>query len=107
MNLAENQSPAPADVLDGIPWESIDVPESVPWWVAVMCAGVGAVLTALRPLVRWTEDQYAKRSEHLRELEKARIDAERRRIEEMTRLIAAVEKLSGQVSTLTELRTGR
>ena len=54
--------------------------------------------------MRWTEDQYALHSEHLRELEKARIEAERRRIEEMTRLIAAVEKLSGQVSTLAEPR---
>ena len=103
----QNQNPVPTDVLDSIPWEGIDVSESVPWWVAVLCAGVGAVLTALRPIVRWTEDQYAKRCEHLRELEKARIEADRRRIEEMTRLIAAVEKLSGQMSTLTQLREGR
>ena len=52
---------------------------------------VGAVLTALRPVVRWAEDQYASRGEHLREPEKARIEAERRRIEAMTRRIAAVE----------------
>ena len=100
----QNRNLAPTGVLEGIPWEGIDVSESVPWWVAVGCAGVGAVLTALRPIVRWAEDQYAKRSEHLRELEKARIEAERRRIEEMTRLIAAVEKLSGLVSTLAEAR---
>ncbi len=106
MHQPENESLASPDVLERIPWESLDVPANVSAWAAVAGAVLCALIAALRPFVRWAEEQYARQSEHLRELEKGRIEAERRRIEEMTRLIAAVERLTGVVTTLTELKDG-
>jgi hypothetical protein len=68
--------------------------------LAVLAALLGAVLTALRPFARWAERVYEKRCDHLRELEKSRIDAERARITEIHALTNAVEKLTGVVEGL-------
>jgi len=78
----------------------VDFPENTPWYVVVLIAALGAALTALRPFFKWAERQYERHSEHLRELEKAQLAAERQRIAEIRELIAAVGKLTGVVEGL-------
>jgi HAMP domain-containing protein len=74
--------------------------EGFQWYAAFLAVVAGATFTALRPFARWVERVYEKRCDHQRELDKARIDAERARITEIHALTKAVEKLSGVVEGL-------
>jgi len=71
----------------------MNIPEETPWYVALVVAVTGAVLAALRPFFGWAEREYARQSEHRRELERAQI-------EEIRNLSVAVGKLTCVVKGL-------